>query len=234
MVSAKGGQYGVTKIEKGKRYKLRLINISSDNHFKVSLDNHPFLVVGADFDPITPYTTDWIFIAVGQRYDVIVTTNQTVDNYWLRAEVQDQAGPDCGRNKNNGHIKSIFRYKGASPNNPTSTATGYTMSCSDEVFKPYKDTFVPSEPLTQGGVLNTAIDIGVDTHNNTLVTWGINMTAMSVMWNKPTLAYVMGGQTDYPEQLNLISLPTANQVRSLLLRYIRCFIVCTLAYQPQS
>ena len=211
MVSKKGtGKYAVTNITKGKKYKLRLINAAVDNHFKVSLDNHPFQVIAADFIPIKPYTANWIFIAIGQRYDVIINANQNVGNYWFRAEVQDKAGPDCGLNANNGNIKSIFRYSGAPASNPTSSATAYTQSCSDEVVVPFWDSFVPSEPLTNGGQLNTAINIGVQS-GATTVKWGINTTAMNVMWDKPILQYVQEGNTSYPAAANLISLPAQDQ-----------------------
>lgn len=103
------GKYAVTTMKKGKKYKLRLINAAVDNMFVVSLDSHTFTVVAADFVPIKPFTTTNLFLAIGQRYDVIINANQPVGNYWFRAEVQDQTG--CGLNANNGNIKSIFRYQ---------------------------------------------------------------------------------------------------------------------------
>ena len=63
------GSYYVTHVEKGKKYKIRLINVGVDNHFKVSLDQHTFTVVLADFVPIEPYTANWIFIAIGRFFD---------------------------------------------------------------------------------------------------------------------------------------------------------------------
>lgn len=46
----------------------------------VSLDNHPFQVITSDFVPIKPYSANWIFVAIGQRYDVVITANQTSGN----------------------------------------------------------------------------------------------------------------------------------------------------------
>lgn len=44
-VNGKQGAYAVTKnLIKGKKYRLRIINTSADNTFRVSLDNHPFTV----------------------------------------------------------------------------------------------------------------------------------------------------------------------------------------------
>ena len=46
----------------------------------VSLDNHPFQVITSDFVPIKPYYADWIFLGIGQRYDVVINANQTSGN----------------------------------------------------------------------------------------------------------------------------------------------------------
>jgi FtsP/CotA-like multicopper oxidase with cupredoxin domain len=60
-----GGAYLKTTIQKGKKYRLRLINTSLDNHFKIHIDSHNLTVIQADFIPIKPYSTDWIFIGIG-------------------------------------------------------------------------------------------------------------------------------------------------------------------------
>lgn len=174
MVSLDGtsGSYYTTTITHGKKYRLRLINTSVDNHFMVSLDSHTFTVITSDFVPIKPYTADWIFIGIGQRYDVIITANQTIDNYWFRAEVQDEAG--CGTNYNNGNIKSIFSYTGASSGDPTSSATEYTQRCTDETeLVPYWDSYVDNTTLISTTALDVAIGVGVDTAGDTVVRWGM-------------------------------------------------------------
>ncbi|KAK5148967.1 hypothetical protein LTR04_000259, partial [Oleoguttula sp. CCFEE 6159] len=74
--TAGGGKYGVVTMTKGKKYRLRLINTSADNFIRVSLDNHNFTVMTADFIPIKPYTTQWVLLAIGQRYDVVINANQ--------------------------------------------------------------------------------------------------------------------------------------------------------------
>lgn len=203
-------------MQKGKRYKLRLINAAVDNQFVVSLDNHNFTVVAADLVPIKPFVTNNLFIAIGQRYDVIIDANQAVGNYWFRAEVQSQANPNCGLNSNNGNIKSIFRYVGASKTNPTTVGPSNPQRCSDEVVVPYWDSFVPNGTLEQGGFLNTSIQIGVSADNSTVVQWGINTVAMNANWDKPILGYVFDGDTKFNMSSNVITLSEANQVRHLV------------------
>ncbi|KAK5174222.1 laccase, multicopper oxidase, benzenediol:oxygen oxidorectuctase [Saxophila tyrrhenica] len=213
MVSANGtsGSYAVTNITKGKKYRLRLINQSSDNSFMFSLDNHPFTVIAADLSPVRPYTADWIFITVGQRYDVVFEADQDIDNYWFRAEAQDQPRPDCGRNANNGNIRSIFRYKGAPVANPTSQGTSYTQRCSDEVVTAYQNGSVPEEPLKQYGQLDTAIHFGVNNLNSTVVKWGLDTIPIHVAWDKPTLQYVWEGNNSFPDAANVIAVPNEGE-----------------------
>ncbi len=73
-------------VQKGRKYRLRLINISSDSFFRVSLDNHVMQVMTSDFIPIKPFYTETLLMAIGQRYDVVITANQTAGNYWFRVD----------------------------------------------------------------------------------------------------------------------------------------------------
>lgn len=217
MVSSYGGKYNTVSLTKGKKYRLRLINTSLDNHFKVSLDNHNLTVIQADFVPVVPYTTNWIFIGIGERYDVIITANQDVANYWFRAEVQT----GCGDNANTGNINAIFSYSGAPAGNPTTTAVPYTQSCEDETgLEPY---VVKNVPSAQFASQVAALDIdlvfptvtNVSSNGQNVVQWTINGSMIKVDWEVPTLKYVLDGNTSYPRDLNLFELPTANVVRTI-------------------
>lgn len=65
MTSIAGGQYATTTLTPGKKHLVRFINTGINNFLHVSLDNHPFTVISADFVPIVPYTTTSLVIAVG-------------------------------------------------------------------------------------------------------------------------------------------------------------------------
>lgn len=54
-----GGAYAKTTLEKGKTHRLRLINTSVDNHFKVSLDGHNMTIIQADFVATEPLEVNW-------------------------------------------------------------------------------------------------------------------------------------------------------------------------------
>ncbi|KAJ8487814.1 hypothetical protein ONZ45_g14188 [Pleurotus djamor] len=121
----KGGPlvpYAVINVEHGKRYRLRLIQISCRPFFTFSIDGHTFDAIefdGIEHDPTPAQNID---IYAAQRASVILNANQTVGNYWIRA-------PPTGGNPNNNPnfdpnlSRAILRYKGAPNAEPTTEAT---------------------------------------------------------------------------------------------------------------
>ena len=210
MVSSSGGQYARTSLTAGKKHRLRLVNMSVDNHFMVSLDGHQLQVITSDFVPIVPYNTTWIFLGIGQRYDVVINANQSPGSYWFRAEVQDQAG--CGTNFANGNIKSIFAYAGHETETPISTGASYSQRCTDETnLVPHWNSYVPTQQASSSDFtqLGTAINQSTAANGDLTVYWNVNGSSLDVKWEKPTLNYVKTGNTSYPKTANLIQLPTA-------------------------
>jgi len=165
-----GGSYHNVTLTAGKKYKLRLINTSVDNHFRMSLDRHSFHVIQADFVPIDPYETDWVFLAIGQRYDVIFEATENPDNYWFRAEVQS----GCGANQNALGIRAIFNYKGVQLGTPSSSPeANYTMSCDDEPdLKPYLRKNVPEDSFAFTS--NDILTVGLTQNDQKIFFWNIN------------------------------------------------------------
>ncbi|KAF2460474.1 laccase [Lineolata rhizophorae] len=201
-----GGAYDVVQLQQGYKYMLRLINGAVDNNIRVSLDNHKLKVITNDLVPIVPFTTDWLLIAIGQRYEVIIETDQPIDNYWFRAEV---ANACASGNKFYG--RSIFRYDGAPDSDPTSIGTDAPGGCEDPQSEPYVPTEVPKEPFAeQLGYL--MVDLAVEqvtTNQENIVVWAVNMTAIDIDWDKPTAQYVKEGNESYPRTYNLIEVPRA-------------------------
>jgi FtsP/CotA-like multicopper oxidase with cupredoxin domain len=183
----------------------------------VSLDAHNLTVIAADFVPIVPYNTSWLFIGIGERYDVIITASQPIGNYWFRAEVQQ----GCGSNANNGNIKAIFHYQGAATTNPNSTATSYTQSCLDETdLVPYVAKDVPEDQFVYPEA--EELTIGGPSIVDGLFIWNVNGSGIDVNWEMPTLQYVYEGNTSYPSDLNLYQLPKANAVGHALISLKTC------------
>lgn len=127
--SAGGGKYSkTTGLIPGKKYRLRLINPSIDNTLRVSLDGHPFTVITSDLVPIKPWTTNWVLLAIGQRYDVIFTATEAnaKGNFWLRVRYASQC-PSSGQV--NPKAQAIFSYKDAPDSDPTSTEYTEPTDC---------------------------------------------------------------------------------------------------------
>jgi FtsP/CotA-like multicopper oxidase with cupredoxin domain len=59
------GEYSEFKFKKGKKYRMRIINSSTDQHFRFTIDGHEMVVQAADFIAIEPYTQTVLNIAIG-------------------------------------------------------------------------------------------------------------------------------------------------------------------------
>ena len=115
------------------KYLLRIINTSFGTPFLFTIDNHMLQVVGADFVPIQPYPANHIVVAIGQRYNVIVTatptSNGTVNpvptdnptNFWIRAYALGDEVIDLTQiNLATYNEVGIVRYDNTSTIDPTS------------------------------------------------------------------------------------------------------------------
>jgi len=98
-----------------------LISLSVAGAFEFSISNHSMTVIEADGNAHEPYVVDSIPLVPGQRYSVIVTANQTVDNYWIHATQTIKGVPTSPTNPNfNGtNTWAVFHYCGASDADPT-------------------------------------------------------------------------------------------------------------------
>ncbi|KAK2073255.1 hypothetical protein P8C59_007547 [Phyllachora maydis] len=110
-----GGTYAQVTLTPGKLHLLRLINPSVENTYTVSLVGHSFTVIATDLVPVQPTTVTSLFMAVGQRYDVIINASQPVASYWFNAT--SSSGP-CGV-VNNPSPAAIFSYSGSTAAIPT-------------------------------------------------------------------------------------------------------------------
>lgn len=90
-----GGPFA-TKFVEGKRYLLKLINGSAGSSFIFMIDEHDLEIIATDLVPIEPYSTDSIFIGIGQRYQIVVQARprrRSPDNlYWIRTRIARGCG----------------------------------------------------------------------------------------------------------------------------------------------
>ncbi|KAF8589375.1 multicopper oxidase [Ramaria rubella] len=100
----------------GKRYRLRLISLSASGTFEFTIAGHSMTVIEADGIAHEPYVVDSIPVIPGQRYSVVVTANQTVDNYC-------EHGPSVCLFFNGTNTWAVLHYNGAPDADPTAPQT---------------------------------------------------------------------------------------------------------------
>ena len=101
----------IVEVEKGKTYRLRLGNIADLSFMNIEIENHTMTVVEADGHPITPKTVQSLDINSGQRYSVLITTDQPVGSYWVSVMTRHRSGVVTGQ--------AILRYKGSNGSEPS-------------------------------------------------------------------------------------------------------------------
>jgi FtsP/CotA-like multicopper oxidase with cupredoxin domain len=144
-----------TAFMSGTSYRIRLVNAAIDTMFKFMIDGHTMTVVATDLVPIVPYKTTVLSIGIGQRYDIIVTADQSTADYWLRAIPQTS----CSDVDNADNVKGIVRYDSTSTSDPTSSAYDYTDSCNDEAMANLVP-FVSIDASTAGVTDDFAVSVG--------------------------------------------------------------------------
>lgn len=188
------GEYAVVTLTPGLRHRLRVINPSADNEFQLSLVGHQFTVIATDFVPIDSFTTDNIFVGIGQRYDILIDASADVDNYWFNATLTG----NCGTS-NNLYPAAIFRYEGAPDALPTEQGTAPAdAGCLDRTnFTPVVTRQLDSTTIIGQNEVNISSPFVAP------ITWYVDLSAIDVEWDKPVLEYVIEGNTSYPATENL-------------------------------
>ncbi|MFJ6834186.1 multicopper oxidase family protein [Streptomyces sp. NPDC091209] len=76
----------------GRRVRLRIINAGADTAYRVALGGHKLTVTHTDGFPVEHQEVDAVLIAMGERYDVLVTLDDGVFPLVALAEGKDVAG----------------------------------------------------------------------------------------------------------------------------------------------
>ncbi|KAL4235459.1 multicopper oxidase [Mactra antiquata] len=119
--------HSVYNVEAGRRYRFRLISNGLLNcPLKVSVENHTLNIIASDGYDTEPIYVDSLTIFAGERFDVVLTANQKVGNYWLHV----MGLGDCAIK--NTSQSAIIRYKGAANKHPE---TGNDYADSDRQGK---------------------------------------------------------------------------------------------------
>ncbi|KAH8822138.1 laccase [Flagelloscypha sp. PMI_526] len=145
-------ELSVITVEKGKRYRLRFINVACDPFYTVSIDGHTDLkIIEADSENTVPVPVDSFDIFAGQRYSVILNANQDVGNYWIRAS-------EHGTSTFAGGIDSaILRYVGAPAEEPTTTPGSISNKLKEQSLTPLVNPGAPG--IHQRGAADVVVNL---------------------------------------------------------------------------
>ncbi|KAJ7622294.1 phenol oxidase [Roridomyces roridus] len=145
----------VISVIHGVRYRFRMVSMSCDPDWVFSIDGHSFTIIEADGVNTNPLTVDSIQIFAGQRYSFVLTANQRISNYWVRAE------PSSGNTGFvNGINSAILRYVGAPKTEPTTTSSPSNPLIETNLH-PLVPTPVPGAPHPGGADVNLVMQISV-------------------------------------------------------------------------
>ncbi|CAG8574332.1 2873_t:CDS:2 [Diversispora eburnea] len=202
-------------VQKGKKYRFRIINTSAYAFFTFSIDNHPLKVIEVEGTPVKDTDAailNVIPITVAQRYSVILTADQPIANYYIRASIIDS----CLHNMTNDTINynssinhnatGILHYLGAGSNESTSTAYPITFPlCQDlnaSAIRPYKDSPAPTN-ITNDFVFN----ITFSRNDDDVGLLGVNDSPFVLVNDNPTNQRIMlkENYTDFDKNQNIYS-----------------------------
>ncbi|KAF0358077.1 multicopper oxidase [Gigaspora margarita] len=205
------------KFVKGKKYKLRIINASAFSAFIFSIDGHSMDVVEVEGMITRRHTVHRLPINIAQRYSVIVTADQPIDQYWMRAEMETSCFAVVSDDLNPliTAVVTYDTYNGSTDQGPSSKAWSDDVeNCVDlkaSDLKPYKNQKIPNPSK------NFTIVINFQPDENDVVLGYINNSTYKIDTNDPTLIKVYNGVTQFSPNLNVFTVEKDEIVDLILL-----------------
>ncbi|KAK7041765.1 laccase, multicopper oxidase, benzenediol:oxygen oxidorectuctase [Paramarasmius palmivorus] len=144
----KGGpvtELAVIQVEQGKRYRMRVVNIACQPDYTFWIDKHTMNVIEVDSVNHQPVETDSFRIFVAQRYAYVLTADQPIGNYWIRADPSDGDG-----GFNGGINSAILRYIGAPEEEPADSDWEPSRELSELDLHPLENPGAPGQPFPGG------------------------------------------------------------------------------------
>lgn len=173
------GDLAVFTVKQGLRYRFRLVAASCNPSYTFSIDGHNMTVIEADGVETEPVMVQQLHIFAAQRYSIVVNANQSVGNYWIRAN------PITGtQGFANGINSAILRYQNATPTNPNTTMQANPVVLNEADLSPLDDPAAPGPVDVQ-----LTLDIGVDNSTGLYTVNGTTYTPPPI----PVLLQILSG-----------------------------------------
>ncbi|KAI0800683.1 laccase E [Fomes fomentarius] len=175
-------ELAVINVTKGKRYRFRLVSLSCDPNHVFSIDGHTLNIIEVDSINTEPHTVDNLQIFAAQRYSFVLTADQDVGNYWIRAN------PNFGTTGfADGVNSAILRYDGAAEDEPTTSQTPFSNPLVETDLHTLDALTVPGT-ATRGGV-DLAINMAFNFNGTNFFINGASFTPPTV----PVLLQILSG-----------------------------------------
>ncbi|KAG5651439.1 hypothetical protein H0H81_008643 [Sphagnurus paluster] len=171
----------------GKRYRLRVINISAYSGYEFSIEGHRLTIIEVDGINHVPLTVDRFMVYAGQRYSVVLNANRPVRNYWIRAPMELQHSSD-NANLDTKKVYAVLHYDGAPAADPTtSPGSGSGTLLQEHLLAPLENPGAPGG----NAPADRTIDLRFTRNTNGQTEWTIN----DIRYESP----------DLPTLLNIIA-----------------------------
>ncbi|KAL0082060.1 multicopper oxidase [Phycomyces blakesleeanus] len=73
--------YEIIPVQKNKTYRIRVIGATAFRTLGFAIANHNLTIIEVDGEPVLPYVTSFLEVASGQRFSVLITTDQDPTDY---------------------------------------------------------------------------------------------------------------------------------------------------------
>ncbi|TFK34125.1 laccase [Crucibulum laeve] len=194
----------IVNVERGKRYRIRLLSISCDPNYFFSIDGHNLTIIETDGQNTVPNVVNSIQIFAGQRYSFVLNANQPVNNYWIRA-LPNSGYRNLTAGYSGGVNSAILRYKGAPNRDPTTNST-QNNPLNEVNLHPLTNPAAPGAPTPSGADKSINIALSVDLVAGRFLVNGTSFIPPTV----PVLLQILSGKYSAQELLpqgSVIPLP---------------------------
>lgn len=107
----------VFEVDAGAKYRFRLVGAQSLYAYRFEIEGHKLWVVASDGHFINPTQVDYIIIHSGERFDFILSADQPVGNYWIKATtLETEISQLDGRQEHS--AEAVLHYKNFDRPNP--------------------------------------------------------------------------------------------------------------------
>lgn len=211
---------GISKftVQKGKKYRLRLINTSAEGMQKFTVDGHNLTIIANDFIPIQPYSTNVVTLGVGQRSDVILEANMgSSDAFWIRSELGN-LGTGCSFTDGvSTQAVAALYYENANtaqvPTTSTSMTAAQIADCGNDPLSITQPFCAMTPPATPAVTETVTISFG---SNGTSFLWFMNNQTFRGDYNDPVLLDVRDKKMNFKPEYNVFNFGTNSSIRLIV------------------